>query len=131
MTGADRITLDSHTYRIFSSVNTGTMAEQARAPCAWTNSFRASTNAFGLTNAGEWSNAATDCALFLNGVGAGTRYEGTHSSVSPSSRVGSCRPWIQYETWDSDMKKSIMDYALSSMDALQVNTFLLLVIVRR
>jgi len=123
MSGADRIALDSHTYRIFSRPNSGSMASQARAPCdIWTSSFRQSTRAFGLTNSGEWSNAATDCALFLNGVGAGTRYEGTHSSLPASTRVGSCRPWIEYETWDAGMKKSIMDYALASMDAFRVSS---------
>jgi glucan 1,3-beta-glucosidase len=35
---------------------------------------------FGFTIVGEFSNAVTDCGLFLNGVGMGSRYEGTYTS---------------------------------------------------
>ena len=38
---------------------------------------------------GEWTPAATDCARYLNGRGAGSRYEGT--LPGSGSRVGTCR----------------------------------------
>lgn len=75
--------------------------------------------AFGLTTAGEWSNAVTDCGLYLNNVGAGTRYEGTYIDKS-FSRIGSCTPWIDYQNWDDTLKSNIRLFALSTMDALQV-----------
>jgi len=124
MRGADRITLDSHPYRAFGTPRRESMAEQTRAPCLeWARGVNESTNTFGFSNAGEFSNAVTDCTLFLNGVGEGIRYEGTHSTTDPSTRVGSCEPWRNYRNWDAAMKQSVMDYALASMDALQVSLF--------
>jgi aryl-phospho-beta-D-glucosidase BglC (GH1 family) len=41
-----------------------------------------------LTIVGEWTPAMTDCARYLNGRGAGARYDGT---ISPGAPVyGSC-----------------------------------------
>lgn len=85
--------------------------------------------AFGLTAAGEFSNAVTDCGLYVNGVNLGTRYEGTYPG-NPS-RVGSCDPWIDWQTWDQSMKDSIKAFAMSSMDALQVCGLSLIVLVPR
>jgi len=74
-------------------------------------------SAFGLSTAGEFSNAVTDCGLFLNGVGLGSRYEGTYPGVWP--RIGNCSTWIDYQNYDSGTKADILQFALSSMDALQ------------
>jgi len=121
MQGADRVTLDSHPYRAFGTPRADPMSAQVRTPCdEWAGAVAASTSAFGLSNAGEFSNAVTDCALFLNGVGEGSRYDGTHSQGGAGASVGSCDPRIKWRTWDDDMKKSVMEYAMASMDALQV-----------
>lgn len=40
------------------------------------------------TIVGEWSNAITDCAKYLNGRGIGSRYDGTYPG---SSKMGSCK----------------------------------------
>ncbi len=74
---------------------------------------------FGLTTAGEFSNAINDCGLYVNGVGLGTRYEGTFAGSG--SRIGSCDQWTNYKEWDATMKSQIMTFALASMDALQVS----------
>ncbi|KAF9012065.1 hypothetical protein BDQ17DRAFT_1420459 [Cyathus striatus] len=82
----------------FQGQSDAAMSTYATTPCdAWGSLVNTSMANFGLTNAGEWSNAVTDCGLFLNGVGAGTRYEGTFPG----------------------MKRDIMNFALASMDALQ------------
>ena len=40
---------------------------------------------------GEWSNAITDCAKWLNGRGVGARYDGTFSyNGQTSQHIGSC-----------------------------------------
>lgn len=45
----------------------------------------------GFTAAGEWSNAINDCGLFVNGVGLGTRYEGTYAgSNGQGLGAGAC-----------------------------------------
>ncbi len=73
--------------------------------------------AFGLTTAGEFSNAVNGGALYLNGIGSGSRYDRTYGG---GARVGSCTPWNDYESYDATMKSNIRQLALSSMDALQV-----------
>jgi hypothetical protein len=75
--------------------------------------------AFGLTAAGEFSNAVTDCGLWLNGVNLGTRYEGTYPGSS--NAIGSCSVWTDWTQYNSQMKADIQNFALASMDALQVN----------
>jgi len=45
---------------------------------SWESYLGNSMSAFGLTNAGEWSFAINDCGEFLNGVGLGTRWEGSY-----------------------------------------------------
>jgi len=73
--------------------------------------------AFGITAAGEFSLAITDCGKYLNGVNLGTRYEGNYTD--PTDRVGDCTPWTDWQSWDDEFKKSMYNFALSSMDALQ------------
>lgn len=119
LTGADRIALDDHPYLCFSTQSDAAMSTYAQMPCnAWASGVNTSMSAFGLTTAGEFSNAVTDCGLWVNGVGLGTRYEGTYPGDWP--RVGSCTPWTDWRNWDATMKQSMMDFALASMDALQV-----------
>jgi glucan 1,3-beta-glucosidase len=74
--------------------------------------------AFGMTTAGEFSNAITDCGTFVNGVNQGSRFEGDYIYDSSFARVGSCDSYIQWQNWDSAYKKAMLQFALSSMDAL-------------
>lgn len=69
-----------------------------------------------------------DCGLYLNNIGAGTRYEGTYPNVTDPDttnfpRVGSCDPWNDYTTWDAATKKGFLDLARTSQDALQNSFF--------
>jgi len=78
-----------------------------------------SMTAFGLTSAGEFSNAVTDCGKWLNGVGLGTRYEGTYDDGNTWPVQGSCDPWVDYQSWTQSEKDATKQFALASMDALQ------------
>lgn len=82
-----------------------------------------SMTAFGLTSAGEFSNAINDCGLYVNGIGDGARYDGTYKTGGPWPVVGDCAPWMDYTTWDQTLKASTLQFALASMDALQVGLF--------
>ena len=64
---------------------------------------------------GVWSVAR----LWVNGVDLGSRFEGTYAA-NPSPRIGSCDPWVDWESWNDTMKQDIMTFAMASMDALQV-----------
>jgi len=87
-------------------------------PCStWGAEFNTSMSAFGLTVAGEFSNAVNDCGLWVNGVGEGTRFEGTFPGYS--TPVGSCDTYVDWQSWDSDTMSDYMQFALHSMDSLQ------------
>lgn len=116
---ADRIALDSHPYLCFNGQSSQPMSSYATTPCTtWGSAVNNSMAAFGLSTAGEFSNAVTDCGLFLNGVGLGTRYEGTYAGVWP--RMGSCVDWTDWQNYSASTKRAIRQFALASMDALQV-----------
>lgn len=116
---ADRISLDSHPYLCFGGQSDSPMSTYKNTPCAnWGSAVNNSMANFGLTTAGEFSNAVTDCGLWLNGVDLGTRYEGTYAG-NPQ-RVGDCSVWTDWTKYDKGMKMDIKNFALSSMDALQV-----------
>ncbi|EPQ58738.1 hypothetical protein GLOTRDRAFT_12654, partial [Gloeophyllum trabeum ATCC 11539] len=116
--GADRIALDSHPYLCFGGQSDAAMSTYAKTPCnTWANNFNESMSAFGLTGAGEFSNAVTDCGKWVNGVNLGARYDGTFTGNWPSQ--GSCDQWTNWPAWDDEMKQGMMQFALASMDALQ------------
>jgi glucan 1,3-beta-glucosidase len=118
MTNADRIALDSHPYLCFNNdQSSAPYSTYADTPCsAWGKSFNDSMNQFGLSGAGEWSNAVTDCGLYVNGVGLGTRYEGTYPPVSKVT--GDCTEWTDYQKWSTSKKADVKRFAMASMDAL-------------
>lgn len=53
---------------------------------------------------GEWSNAVTDCAKYLNGRGVGIRWEGTRQQED-MHRFGSCDTFTgSYKGFSNDYK---------------------------
>ncbi|KAG8984018.1 hypothetical protein FRB90_005618 [Tulasnella sp. 427] len=121
--GRDRVALDTHPYMCFTTVDTTPLAQQAKKPCRqWAAETNTSWTNFGVTTAGEWSLAINDCGRWINGVGAGTRYEGTltgYSGTTGGDGPNGCLAWNNYEDWDDDTKTGLKNVALSSMDALQ------------
>ncbi|KAI0306488.1 glycoside hydrolase superfamily [Multifurca ochricompacta] len=118
--GADRISLDFHPYLCFGSQTSSPMSSNVNRPCStWGSTMNDSMSAFGLTVAGEFSNAINDCGLYVNGVGLGARYDGTYQNEGPWPTIGDCGPWTSYSSWSQDLKDSTKQFALASMDALQ------------
>ena len=115
----DRIAIDSHPYVCFGNQAANPVQAFAQVPCQqWGPQVNASLANFGLTTAGEFSNAVNDCGLFVNGVNQGTRFEGTYPAYP--QRIGDCTPWLNWENWNQELKTGIKQFTLSSMDALQV-----------
>lgn len=115
---ADRLGLDTHPYLCFNGQSSDPMSSYANTPCTtWGRVVNESMSAFGLTTAGEFSNAVTDCGLFLNGVNLGTRYEGDYPGSA--ARTGSCTIWTDYTAYDDKTRQDIKKFTLASMDALQ------------
>ncbi|KAF8329749.1 glycoside hydrolase superfamily [Cantharellus anzutake] len=119
LSGADRIMLDTHPYLCFQALDPSPPSQQAGRPCgAWAGRINQTMQNFGMVNAGEWSLGYTDCGLFLNGVGLGTRYEGNLSTF-PSTRIGSCAPVLDWENYNQSTKSGLMAFGLAQMDVLQ------------
>lgn len=86
MTGYDDMVLDVHQYVIFNVDQIDfTHQEKVEYACeGWTEQAELSmdrTRGYGPTLFAEWSQADTDCARYLTGVGTGNRWEGTFSGA--------------------------------------------------
>ena len=88
----DKLLLDVHQYVIFNIDQLSLPhREKLNFACkAWTQqTLRSSdrTTGFGPTICGEWSQADTDCAPYINNVGMGTRWEGTLNTGNESTSI--------------------------------------------
>ncbi|KAM0561034.1 hypothetical protein ACHAPJ_003534 [Fusarium lateritium] len=92
MTGYDDMVLDVHQYVIFNENQIDfTHKKKVEYACdGWTEQAEISMNTetgYGPTIFAEWSQADTDCAKFLTGVGWGTRWEGTYDTGNKDSSI--------------------------------------------
>jgi glucan 1,3-beta-glucosidase len=76
----DKLAIDVHEYTIFDTYNIGLKhADRIAYACkTWTDQISGGLTGFGPTMVGEWSQAGTDCAKYLNNVGNGARWNGTY-----------------------------------------------------
>lgn len=94
--GLDNLLLDVHEYVIFND-NQILLPHTDKLTFAcngWTAQMQRSMNkntGFGPTICGEWSQADTDCAQYLNNVNVGSRWEGTLNAQDGSSPISSPR----------------------------------------
>ncbi|KAF4981833.1 hypothetical protein FDECE_17624 [Fusarium decemcellulare] len=92
MTGYDDMILDVHQYVIFNE-NQIDFTHQKKVEYAcegWTEQAELSmdpTRGYGPTIFAEWSQADTDCAKYLTGVGWGSRWEGTYDTGNKSTSI--------------------------------------------
>jgi len=121
--GSDRLALDEHPYLIFGDLTIAPLADMISLPCStWASDMNTSWSTYGVSTAGEWSLAVNDCGLYLNGVGQGSRYAGTLDGYDgPTSGLGAdaCDSWNDYQSWNETMKEDFIQFAYSTMDALQ------------
>ncbi|KAI4268930.1 MAG: hypothetical protein L6R38_007666 [Xanthoria sp. 2 TBL-2021] len=92
LSGVQNVILDVHQYTIFNKnqINFSHQKKIQYACQGWTDQMKQSNNAitgFGPTICGEWSQADTDCAVFLNNVNTGSRWEGTLPTSDPTTSV--------------------------------------------
>lgn len=128
---ADRLSLDSHPYDAFQDKqNADSWGSRLDTPCRWGREFNQTAGNFqagggkaGLITAGEWSLAINDCGLYLNGVDEGTRFDGSFTAQSVN-KTGGCEKWTEWESFEDETKKEIMDFAKVSMDGLRVRFLL-------
>ncbi|KAG8863719.1 hypothetical protein FRB96_007556 [Tulasnella sp. 330] len=116
--GSDRLALDIHPYFSFAEQSNAPIAAQGLRACqTWGSGTNSSMGAFGITAAGEFSNAINDCGTYVNGVGIGTRYEGNFPGWTEPA-LGSCSTWLDYKNYDQPTKDGMKQFAMASMDSL-------------
>ncbi|KAF8525997.1 glycoside hydrolase family 5 protein [Hysterangium stoloniferum] len=106
---SDRIALDTHPYVAFDGQpNTQPLSDFATIPCnGWAPGINSSQLNFGVTVAGEFSNAVNDCGLWIRGVGGQPTYP------------DDCSVWQDASKWDSSVVSGLKQFMTSSMDSLQ------------
>lgn len=92
MTGYDDLVLDVHQYVVFNENQIDyTHKEKITYACeGWTEQAEESmdtSTGYGPTMFAEWSQADTDCAEYLTGVGWGNRWEGTYDTGNSSTSI--------------------------------------------
>ncbi|KAI0827637.1 glycoside hydrolase [Trametes gibbosa] len=125
LAGSDRVALDTHPYFAFNGkanrepVNVTADGGDGQelggqwpqnACNSWAAMMNNSRAAFGVTFAGEFSNAINDCGLYINGVNADTA---DNSAYGPG-----CAYWEDASQWSDEQKQGLLNFALASMDAL-------------
>ncbi|KAI7866603.1 glycoside hydrolase superfamily [Spinellus fusiger] len=117
----DRTMLEAHMYLIFDQgLVSMSREDQSNFPCtAWRSSIIQSTNATALTMVGEFSLATNDCAKYLNGVGKGTRYDGTLDPNHPESACPGCTcvGSEDWKSWTKEYKSFLSSFVQHQMDA--------------
>ncbi|CCM06308.1 uncharacterized protein FIBRA_08559 [Fibroporia radiculosa] len=119
--GSDRIALDTHPYFAFDNqpntqptnvTATGGNGTVYGGPwpqmacTSWGGEMNTSRINFGVTIAGEFSNAINDCGLWVRGVNTSADYG------------GNCDYWEDWTQWSDETKAGLKEFALASMDAL-------------
>jgi glucan 1,3-beta-glucosidase len=131
----DKLVLDTHQYQIF---NTGQLpmnhsARIALSCSGYTGLLVASNNpqtGWGPTLDGEWSQADTDCAPYLNNVGVGSRWTGTLNlgnaeqnvlePLCPTAPNCNCNmPNADPSQYTDEYKQFLQMYAEAQMDSFE------------
>ena len=90
--GIDNLVMDAHQYVIFNTVQIAFPHQQKiQFACSgWSAQMSQSVDTatgFGPTMCGEWSQADTDCAPYLNNVNVGARWTGNMNTGDPKTQV--------------------------------------------
>ncbi|KAI9317280.1 glycoside hydrolase superfamily [Dichotomocladium elegans] len=99
--------------------------KQAQLPCsAWRRMLKNATRiASAPTLVGEFSAATNDCGKYVNGIGMGTRYEGTllstPMSMTPTCMNCSCAHLENFALWDDGYKAFLRSFVEHQMDAFE------------
>ncbi|KAF7169138.1 hypothetical protein CNMCM5623_001925 [Aspergillus felis] len=130
-TRPDKMLLDTHQYTIFNTGQIGlNHTAKVNLICNdWYNMIKeinSTSTGWGPTICGEWSQADTDCAKYLNNVGRGTRWEGTFSltdstqycpTAGTGSRCSCANANADVGEYSADYKKFLQTYAEAQMSA--------------
>jgi glucan 1,3-beta-glucosidase len=137
LTDQKNLLLDVHQYVIFNNDQIALdHSDKLNFACkGWTQQMTQSMNTdsgFGPTLCGEWSQADTDCAQYLNDVGVGSRWEGTMNTGNATTSVLSPQcptknnPTCECSDANADPSKYssvykawLLQFALAQMDSFE------------
>ncbi|KAF8149962.1 glycoside hydrolase family 5 protein [Crassisporium funariophilum] len=108
---AQGVMMDFHEYQIFSDLELDrSFDEHIDFACSYHSSLSSYASSNLWTVVGEWSNAVTDCARWLNGRGVGSRWDATW--FPPQSRFhGSCANFTgSMDGFSADYKAFLRKY---------------------
>ncbi|KAJ3517946.1 hypothetical protein NLJ89_g179 [Agrocybe chaxingu] len=107
------VLMDFHEYQIFSDSELDrSMDDHINFACSYAQVLPAYSQNNLWTIIGEWSNAITDCARWLNGRGVGARWDGTYASTGPGSQAhGDCSHYTgSYRNWTQSYRDYLRRY---------------------
>lgn len=95
---------------------------QAEFPCtAWKDDISKANKNAGPTMVGEFSVATNDCAKYLNGVGLGSRFDGTLDQPGapnePVCDTCSCKGVDDWKQFTPEYKSFLLQFMEKQMDA--------------
>lgn len=104
------VLMDFHQYQIFSDGELDrSFEDHLQFTCAYNNVLPGFAGGNIWTVIGEWSNAITDCARWLNGRNVGARWDNTWSS--PGRYHGSCESYTgSYENFSDEYRQMLGRY---------------------
>jgi len=86
--------MDTHLYQIFSDLELSrSFDEHIQFACSQIPTYTNFTRSNIWTVIGEWTTSPTDCTLWLNGRGTGSRWKGDLGSTPNQEVFGSCDGW--------------------------------------
>ncbi|KIM39880.1 glycoside hydrolase family 5 protein [Hebeloma cylindrosporum] len=104
------VMMDFHEYQIFSDLELDrSFDDHINFACTYTQTLSSFSSSNLWTVVGEWSNAMTDCAKWLNGRGVGARWDGTWFN---SGQVhGNCSDFTgSYSSWTAQYRENLRKY---------------------
>ncbi|RDW73061.1 putative glucan 1,3-beta-glucosidase-1 [Coleophoma cylindrospora] len=115
---AQNVVVDHHEYQVFNDEFVAMQPWQHRQyVCNNVWSYASGTDKWVVV--GEWTAAMTDCAPYLNGLGIGSRYDGSYPG---SSYVGSCNGISDISTWSQTFKNDMRGYIEAQLEAFESQT---------
>ncbi|KAH9903048.1 glycoside hydrolase family 5 protein [Cubamyces lactineus] len=109
---AHGVLMDYHEYQVFNYNQLGfSEDDHINSSCQVLSTLQAYADSNLYTVSGEWSNAITDCAKWLNGRGVGARWDGTYQPGSGQQVFGSCDGYTgDSSTWSDEYKTFLRKY---------------------
>lgn len=112
--GNYNIMIDHHHYHVFdSNALTMTIAQHIDAFKSFSEGINDEIESHPAV-VGEWLAAMTDCTPWLNGVGIGTRWEGT--APYTNDPIGKCDDINDFDAWSEERKKNYRKFIEIQLD---------------